>query len=344
MVLNHRCLSKNIQSSFAFGIGQLFNTYSIMTQLKNYSLQHWIFLILIGFLFPIFSFAQGSGQPNIENIKLKCLDIAYASTSPAQKLDIYFPEGDGPFPVILSIHGGAFKGGDKRDNQLTPMLEGLKRGYAIVSINYRLSQEAIFPAQIYDAKAAVRWIRANAKKYKFDPDKIAVWGGSAGGTLCALLGTSGNVKELEDLSLGNPSQSSCVQAVVDWFGPTDFLKMDEQLKESKVKNPQMHSIPDSPESELIGKNLADAPELVKKVNPETYITPDDPPFLIQHGLVDHLVPYQGSVNLASKLKAVIGKEKVTLELFENNDHAGPAFTTVQNIYKVFSFLDQYLKH
>jgi len=314
----------------------------ILTIFKIYSLQKWIFLVLVGFLFPIFSFAQGS--PNIDNIKLKWLDIAYATTSQAQKLDVYLPEGDGPFPVILSIHGGAFKGGDKRDGQLAPIFEGLRRGYAIVSINYRLSPEAIFPAQIYDVKAAVRWIRANAKQYKFNPDKIAAWGGSAGGTLVALAGTSGNVKELEDLTLGNPAQSSRVQAVVDWFGPTDFLKMDDQLKESNVKNPQIHSIPDSPESELIGKNLVDAPELVKAVNPETYITPDDPPFLIQHGLIDHLVPYQQSVNFAQKLELVLGKDKVTLELFENNDHGGPAFTKAQNIYKVFAFLDQYLKH
>jgi len=314
----------------------------MLTQFKNHSLQKWIFWFLLDFLCPVFSFAQGS--PNIENIKLKWLDIAYAATSPAQKLDVYLPEGDGPFPIILSIHGGAFKGGDKRDGQLTPMLEGLKRGYAVVSINYRLSPEAIFPAQIYDVKAAVRWIRANAKQYKFNPDKFAAWGGSAGGTPAALVGTSGNVKEMEDLTPGNPTQLSRVQAVVDWFGPTDFLKMDEQLNESKVKNPQVHSIPDSPESELIGKNLADAPELVKAVNPETYITPDDPPFLIQHGLIDHLVPYQQSVNLAQKLELVLGKDKVTLELFENNDHGGPAFKTAQNIYKVFAFLDQYLKH
>jgi len=316
----------------------------MLTQFKNHSLRKWIFLVLAGCLSPVFSFAQGSSHANIENIKLKWLDISYAKTSNAQKLDVYLPEGEGPFPVILSIHGGAFKGGDKRDGQLTPMLEGLKRGYAVVSINYRLSPEAIFPAQIYDVKAAVRWIRANAKQYKFNPDKIAAWGGSAGGTLVALAGTSGNVKELEDLTLGNPTQSSRVQVVVDWFGPTDFLKMDDQLKESKVKNPQIHSIPDSPESELIGKNLAEAPELVKAVNPETYITPDDPPFLIQHGLIDHLVPYQQSVNLAKKLELVLGKDKVTLELFENNDHGGPAFTTAQNIYKVFAFLDQYLKH
>jgi len=161
--------------------------------------------------------AQPSHKANTGNISRKWLDIAYASKSPAQKLDIYLPDaGDGPFPVILSIHGGAFKGGDKGDNQVVPMLEGVRRGYAVVSINYRLSGEAISPAQINDIKAAVRWIRANAKQYKFNPDKIAAWGGSAGGNLAALLGTSGDVKELEDGSQGNANQSSRVQAVVDW--------------------------------------------------------------------------------------------------------------------------------
>ena len=283
-------------------------------------------------------------KPNTDNIKRKWLDIAYANASPSQKLDIYLPnEGGGPFAVILSIHGGAFKGGDKADGQITPMLEGLKRGYAVVSVNYRLSGEAIFPAQIQDVKAAVRWIRANAAKFKLNPDKIASWGGSAGGHLSAMVGTSGGVKELEDLSQGNSDQSSRVQAVVDWFGPTDFLKMDEQLKESKVNNPQTHCLPDSPESELIGQNIEDAPDLVRVANPETYITKDDPPFFIQHGLIDHLVPYQQSVNLANKLQPVIGKEKVTLELLPGTDHGGPNYQTEQNLNKVFAFLDKYIK-
>lgn len=302
-----------------------------------------ILLIFSEILFSLPSFTQGAGV-NTEDINRKWLDIAYANESKSQKLDVYLPEeGDGPFPVILSIHGGAFKAGDKRDNQLIPMLEGLKRGYAVVSMNYRLSQEAIFPAQIFDVKAAVRWIRAHSKQYHLDPDKIAAWGGSAGGHLSALLGTSGDVRQLEKLSLGNSRQSSRVQAVVDWFGPTDFLKMDEQLRESNVKNPQVHSVPDSPESELIGKNLEDAPDLVRAANPETYITSDDPPFFIQHGLVDHLVPYQQSVNLANKLEPVIGKEKISLELFEGSGHGGPSFTTEANLIKVFRFLDKYLK-
>jgi acetyl esterase/lipase len=280
---------------------------------------------------------------DISNIKNKYLDIPYAAVSDAQKLDIYLPDkGDGPFPVILSIHGGAFKFGDKGDSQVTPMLEGLKRGYTVVSINYRMSGEATWPAEINDCKAAVRWIKANSKEYKFNPDKIAAWGGSAGGHLSAILGTSGDIKTLEDLTLGNPEQSSRVNAVVDWFGPTDFLKMDEQLKESGVENPQIHSIPDSPESELIGKNLEDAPQLVEEANPETYVSSDDPPFFIQHGLEDNLVPYQGSVALARKLGKAIGYQKVFLELFPATHHGGDAFNTEENLDKVFKFLDKYL--
>jgi len=307
--------------------------------------QNCLLVVFFGILFSTSSFAQGGSRKiNTDNIKRKWLDISYSEESQAQKLDVYLPdEGDGPFPVILSIHGGAFRAGDKGDSQVMPMLEGVKRGYAVVSINYRLSQEAIFPAQIFDIKAAVRWIRAHARQYKFNPDKIAAWGGSAGGHLSALLGTSGDVEELEDLSPGNADQSSRVQAVVDWFGPTDFLKMDEQLKESMVKNPQVHSVPDSPESLLIGKNITDAPELVRAANPETYITPDDPPFFIQHGQIDNLVPYQQSVNFASKLSAIIGTEKVFLELFPDSGHGGPAFSNEQNLNKIFVFLDRYMK-
>jgi len=314
--------------------------------MKNPIKFNWILkfipLILSAILFSLSLMAQGAGV-NPESITRKWMDIPYANESQFQKLDVYLPEeGKGPFPVILSIHGGAFKAGDKGDRQVIPMLEGLGRGYAVVSINYRLSQEAKFPSQIFDVKAAVRWIRANSKQYNFNADKIAAWGGSAGGYLSALLGTSGGIQELEDLAQGNTGQSSKVQAVVDWFGPTDFLKMDEQLKESAVRNPQVHSVPDSPESELVGKNLDDAPDIVKAANPETYITPDDPPFFIQHGLIDNLVPYQQSVNLAKKLEQVIGKEKVSLELLQDTGHGGPAFITNENLDKVFGFLDKYL--
>ena len=140
-----------------------------------------------------------------------------------QKLDLYLPQGDGPFPLIVNVHGGGFMMGDKSDPPSQPAIaQFLANGYAVASIGYRLSAEAKAPAQIQDVKAAVRWLRANAAKYNLNPDKFAGFGGSAGGSLVALLGTSCGVAELEGADLGNSDQSSCVQAVVDWFGPTDF--------------------------------------------------------------------------------------------------------------------------
>ena len=239
------------------------------------------------------------------HIRRKMLDIPYATLSPAQRLDIYWPEeGNGPFPVIISIHGGAFMGGDKGDVQVTPMLEGVKRGYAVVSINYRMSGEAKFPALVHDVKAAIRWVRANADRLLFDPDRIATWGGSAGGYLSLMAGVSAGVADLEDLNLGHPDRSSGVQAVVDWFGPTDFLKMDEQLAESNMEPPEefSHSGANSPESLLLGRKITEIPELVREANPETYITSNAPPFFIQHGDCDDTVPHQQSVNLAAKLR------------------------------------------
>ena len=120
-------------------------------------------------------------------------------------------------------------GCDKADVLVLPSLEGLKRGYAVVAINYRMSGEAKFPALVHDVKAAIRWIRANAQTYHFDPNRIAAWGGSAGAYLALMLGTSAGVQKLEDVNMGNPNQPSTVQAVVSWFGPSDFLKMGLQI-------------------------------------------------------------------------------------------------------------------
>jgi acetyl esterase/lipase len=280
------------------------------------------------------------------DVKRRYLDIPYANLSLSQKLDIYLPdEGKGPFPVILSIHGGAFMGCDKSDMQVLPMLEGLKRGYAVVALNYRLSWEATFPALVHDVKAAVRWVRANADWYYFDPKRIATWGGSARGYLSAMLGTSAGVSELEDLSLGNPDQPCNVQAVVDWFGPTNFLKMDEQLTASGLTPMEgtEHSGVNSPESWLLGNKITEIPEKVKAANPETYIRKDAPPFLIQHGVVDPVVPVQQSVSLAENLKRVCGDERVILELFEGFEHGDHRFESPVNVERVLDFIDQHLK-
>lgn len=280
------------------------------------------------------------------HIKRKFLDVPYATLSPAQKLDIYLPgEGEGPFPVILSIHGGAFMGCDKSDAQVTPMLEGLKRGYAVVAVNYRLSWEAIFPALVQDAKAAVRWVRANASKYRFDSERIAAWGGSAGGYQSSMLGVSAGIPELEDLSLGSPDQPCNIQAVVSWYGPTNFLKMDEHLTESGMLPPPgfRHSEVNSPESLLLGQLITEIPDKVKAANPETYINNAVPPFLLQHGAKDPVVPVQQSIEFAAKLKRVPGADRVELDIIEGAEHADPKFEIPGNVKRVLDFLDKHLK-
>ncbi len=272
------------------------------------------------------------------------LNIPYANKSAAQKLDIYVPsEGEGPFPVIISIHGGSYSHGDKMGTELECTKQGLKRGYAVVSINYRLSGEAIHPAQINDVKAAIRYVKANAEQFNLDSNKIALWGSSAGGGLASLAGTSSGVKELQDLSLGYADQSDNVQAVVSWCGCINFSTFDQQFEESGINAAEYQNHPDSFCSRLMGQDITEIPEEVQKVNPETYITPDDPPFYIQHGLADNLVPSQQSAELASKLKTVLGDRKVVFYEMPGEGHCSTGFTNSASVSKVLDFLDATLK-
>lgn len=273
----------------------------------------------------------------------KSVDLPYAEESAAQKLDIYWPtEGEGPYPVIVSIHGGGYCTGDKVGSDALVAWEGLERGYAVVSVNYRLSSEAVFPAQINDVKAAIRFIKAHAEEYDLNPDQIAVWGSSSGGTLAALVGTSADVVSLEDLYQGNANQSDRVQAVVDWCGPMDLLTMDEQFAASGV-NGFLTDIPTSFGSKYLGRLVSAVPELTEQANPASYISPDDPPFFIQHGTLDNWVPVQQSIIFADQLQSFLGPDKVYLEIMPGIGHGGLAFANEANVKKVLDFLDRNLK-
>jgi acetyl esterase/lipase len=281
---------------------------------------------------------------DISRVRRKWLDLPYAQTSAAQKLDIYLPDiGDGPFPVVFHIHGGAFAVGDKRGLPLEPFLGGLTRGYAVVSVNYRLSGEAVFPAAVQDLKASLRWLRANCGQYRLDPGRIAACGGSSGGNLAAMLCMTGSVQDLEDPALGNADYPADVQAAVDWFGPTDFLKMDEQLTKSGLGQPD-HSQADSPESRYLGAPLEQIPERVRLANPITYIHGKMPPILIQHGRIDPLVPVEQSILLAEEIEKRAGRNRVEFDILEGAGHGDPLFETDENMSRVFSFLDRQLKH
>jgi acetyl esterase/lipase len=280
------------------------------------------------------------------HIKRKWLDISYADKSDAQKLDIYLPnKGDGPFPVLATFHGGAWMFGDKGDDMNLHFLEGLKHGYAVACVNYRLSGEAQFPSQIHDCKTAIRYLRTNAADYHLDGTRIGAWGASAGGHLAALLGTTPRVRELDDPSMRKTNtRFSCkVQAVAVWYGPLeDFLKMDEQLTASGMGTPD-HSHEDSPESQLLGRKITDIPALVKYASPMTYIKPSVPPFLLQHGLKDSIVPVEQAINFAARMEKVAGCDRVTLDLLKNADHGDPLFETPRNLKRVFEFFDSHLK-
>jgi acetyl esterase/lipase len=270
-------------------------------------------------------------------------ELVYASLSSAEKLDLYIPtSGPGPFPVVVMVHGGAFMMGDKSDGTgLAGVDQLLAAGYAVASINYRLSAEAKYPAQIYDAKAAVRFLRTNADRYNLNPAKFGAWGASAGGNLVSLLGTTCGVVELEGADLGNADQSSCVQAVVDWFGPIDFLKMDEQFAGTNC--PQNHNDASSPESQLVGAAIQTVPDRVQTTNPMNYITTKAAPFLIQNGSADcNIPPIQGK-NLADALSAIVGEDKVTYTLIDGASHGGAPFSTAENLALVINFLDKYMK-
>lgn len=222
-------------------------------------------------------------------------DIAYAtSTHERHRLDLYLPPSDGPLPLIVWVHGGAFRMGSKEDQVPT---EYLALGYAIASLNYRLSQHALWPAQIVDCKAAVRWLRAHANAYNLDPQRFAAWGPSAGGHLVAMLGVTGNQRDFDQGE--HLDQSSHVSGAVDYFGPTDFLQMDAH----RPPDGMIHNVADSPESQLVGGHILEHPERVRRANPVTYVTADAPPFLIVHGDRDPLVPHHQSVLLFEALRS-----------------------------------------
>lgn len=230
-------------------------------------------------------------------------DIAYVENGHArQKLDIFLPPasevkaGD-KLPVVIWIHGGAFRFGDKGGRFRAHAM--LRKGYAVASLNYRLSQHAVFPALLEDCKAALRWLRSHAETYSLDPERFVSWGESAGGYLGSMLGATGDVKEYD---VGAHLEfSSRLQGVVDFYGPSDFTVMDEQAQ-STPGSDRNHDEPDSPESQLLGGPVQENKDKAQRANPITYITKDDPPFLVLHGDHDKLVPYGQSVILVDALK------------------------------------------
>ncbi len=294
--------------------------------------------ILIAILVLAPALAQGQQVPaDVEVIR----DIEYGKGGDVSlKLDIVRPKTQpkSPMPVIVFIHGGGWKQGSK-ETGLGKIIPLAQKGYFTTTINYRLTDVAPFPAQIEDCKCAIRWVRAHAKEYNLDSDRIGVWGGSAGGHLVALLGTSGGVKELEGKG-GCEKYSSKVQAVADYFGPADFVVWAEDVKKTfgySVEQALAHRTTGSVAG-LLGGPVMEKMDVAKTASPTTYIDKNDPPIFIAHGDKDPLVPLSQSQVFYDKLKKA-GVE-ATLHIVKGQGHG---FKGPETDKLVADFFDKHLR-
>jgi acetyl esterase/lipase len=245
------------------------------------------------------------------------------------KLDLARPKsGDGPFPAILCIHGGGFRAGT-RDGYDGLCIRLAEKGYVAATITYRLAPKYPFPAAIYDTKAAVRWLRANAAKYKIDSERIGVTGGSAGGHLAQFLGVTGDVKEFEGEG-GNPTQSSKVKCVVNYYGPSDFTQSYGKSVDAAEVLPL-----------FLGGNLEKARPLHIRASPLYWVTPNAAPTLCVHGTEDKYVAFEQAVWLVDKLKAAtVEAELLKLEGAGHGFKGKDAETAEKAL---FAFFDKHLK-
>ncbi len=260
-------------------------------------------------------------------------DIVYAEVNGhALKLDLHLPETAASPPLVVWIHGGAWRSGSK-DNP--PILYLLEQGYAIASIDYRLSPVAKYPALVHDCKGAIRWLRANRAKYGYDSRRIALLGSSAGGHMVALLGVTNGSAPHEGKVGGHLRQSSKVHAIVDYYGPTNFLTILQQSTPHGlgVRVPALKL--------LLGGRPEDHPELARLASPVFHVDKKDPPLLMLHGDQDPQVPINQSHELHHRYKQ-LGLD-VHLEVIHGGRHGGELFHDAHRQKLVTEFLNRVLK-
>jgi acetyl esterase/lipase len=246
--------------------------------------------------------------------------VPYAGIPGARplELDLYLPaEQAGPVPVVVFLHGGGWRLSSRHlagpaylGAAPTPFERVAQAGIAVASIDYRLSGEATWPAQLHDAKAAVRWLRVRAADLGIDPDRIAAWGESAGGHLAELLGLTGDDALLEG-EVGFVGTSSRVAAVVSWYAPSDVAAIASDTGADPAD-------PRTREAQLLGAPPADVPELAAQASPISHVSTAAPPFLLLHGRADRMVPCPQSERLyAALLEAGV---EVEFDVYEDADH------------------------
>ncbi|MGI6591448.1 MAG: alpha/beta hydrolase fold domain-containing protein [Eggerthellaceae bacterium] len=277
-------------------------------------------------------------------------DVVYAHQDPRQKMDIILPdEGEGPFPLIVFVHGGGWVSGDKRENTMPGAFKAVSQGYALASVEYRLAPDATWPMPLYDVKAAVRFLRAHAKEYHLKTDKICAWGNSAGGHLVNMLAATGGRTIEEDVTMGNPDESCAVQCLVAFYSPSDMYQIDitNQLPQDELTDATGTDVGQSdsregmnfPHNMVAGFKLSRNRAAAAYLSPINFVTKDFPPAYFIHGIADPIVPYTQSVAMSNMINETAGAGPAKFELIPNAVHGDEAMKTDEMTNKVLDFID-----
>lgn len=285
------------------------------------------------------------GEFDSSDVGNKALDVNYGSL-PEQQLDVYYPDdmtsGGGPYPVIFFIHGGGWIIGNRRSGSIRSIIKALKHGYAVIAVEYRMLPKVRYPEFIYDIKTAIRWARANAVEYRFDPDRFGIIGDSAGGYNALVTGFTAGNPEYEG-NYGWEGYSSSLRAICDIFGPTDLAADNTVIyRQSGVKR-FVRPEPGKPSENETRWGVTDNPGLLSLFSPVNLVRKDIPPVFLLHGKDDGMVPYQHSIMLYEKIIKVCGRDRAELRLFDGVNHADPFFFTEECTAEIISFFDRYLK-
>ena len=281
--------------------------------------------------------AGASAEAPAETAGLK--NVAYASNSKAQVCDIYLPEGVEKAPVIVLVHGGGFMFGDQGMPVIQPVIEkSLEKGYAVVSVDYRKATEAVFPAALGDVKAAVRFVKAHAMEYGFDPERIAIWGESAGAYLSLMTALTPDIAELNADVTDYSEIPSDVTALVSFYAPVEFYTLYEEAGKPD-------SAASSFESKFLGQDIMADKDATYKTYWETYADsiPADLMVWIQAGDADSRVPHTQSVNFAERIANYLPAGNIQHSIIPGADHEDALFYTDENLDAVFAWLDSFMK-
>lgn len=279
------------------------------------------------------SSANASGKErnvDMSQFSKTALNIPYAGNSNArQMLDIAYPSvGKAPYKTIIVFHGGGWMSGNKQSETIASIFQATTQGYAIISVNYRLSDEVKWPKPLHDAKAAIRFIRANANRYLLDTKKLVVWGASTGGHIAEMLAATNDQPAFEDLSMGNKDASSAVQGVVSWYGIANVSSLVST------------GVPSA--NRIMGFDVHANKARTHDANPIELVTNRFPPILLVHGTNDQIVPYQQSVDMQRKVNEVTGKRTAELVLYKGASHGDGVIKSKNNVAKCLDFVDSIL--